>query len=135
MKSASIVCAVVLASIACSCTLLDGSGGEGEMLFHMKSRLCDAVEEGDWKAIEGELNEILRIAFDEETDFARLERFSCLLKRHSCVESVKILCVSCVKTRPPQSHVSVRFVPRGGGSVDTVLDIRMSAPMRVVGMH
>ena len=135
MKGASIVWAVVLASIAWGCSLLDGSDGEGYMLFHAKSPLCDAVEEGDWKAVGGELDEILRVASEEETDFARLERFACLLKRHSCVEAVEVLCVSCVKTRPPQSHVAVRFVSMGGGSVDTVLDIRMSAPMCVVGMH
>ena len=52
----------------------------------------------------------------------------------SCVDSVGIMCISCIETLPPQSELRVVFISAGRDTTLT-MDILMSEPMKFRTFH
>lgn len=68
------------------------------------------------------------------SDEEKLEKLKNWLICMNCVENAEILCVSCIKTYPPQSELKVVFID-GNLNVELVLDILMAEKLRFVRFH
>ena len=75
-------------------------------------------------------------AFDEtlEGQQENIQNFETWFKSHDCVDSTKIICVSCVETNPLQSEIYFR-VKTSLVTYEKTMDILMSSPLRFNGFH
>lgn len=80
--------------------------------------------------IDNFLKDLKKKLSDEE----KLERLVDWLKCKSCVSNAEILCVSCIKTNPPQSEIKVWFIINGQIKTQ-ILDIIMDDPLRFRTFH
>lgn len=80
------------------------------------------------------INQFLESLAQNIGDEKKLEQLVNWLSCMNCVESVEILCVSCIKTCPPQSELKVIFIA-GNLNVELVLDILMAEKLRFVRYH
>lgn len=68
------------------------------------------------------------------SDEEKLRKLKDWMECKSCVEIAEILCVSCIKTNPPQSELRVTFVVNGKQIVK-ILDIIMDDPLKSGTYH
>mgnify|MGYP007011821550 CR=1 FL=1 len=80
------------------------------------------------------INQFLESFDQNKSDEVRLEKLKNWLNSLSCVENAEIICLSCIKTNPPQSELKVVFVS-GGQMVELILDILMGEKLRFVRYH
>jgi hypothetical protein len=76
------------------------------------------------------LERVIKSASDEE----KLEILKNWLISMSCVDNVEILCVSCIKTNPPQSELKVVFIV-DDQEIELILDILMDETLKFVRFH
>jgi len=77
------------------------------------------------------MNDYLSELKSDLSDEQKLQAFTKWLKSYSCVSDADILCVSCIKTLPEQSEISIMFIEERTVMV-AVLDILMSNPLQAV---
>jgi len=77
------------------------------------------------------INDYLVCLKNNLNDEQKLQAFTDWLKSCTCVFDATILCVSCIKTYPKQSEISISFKENGKTAV-FILDISMSNPLRAI---
>ena len=80
------------------------------------------------------INEFLTGLPDESTEKQKLDALIDWLETFSCVREASIFCVSCVKTSPLQSEISIS-VNINNKTEDFILDILMSNPLKATRYH
>jgi hypothetical protein len=76
------------------------------------------------------LEKLSQNAGDEE----KMELLRNWLACFKCVDNVEILCVSCIKTNPPQSELKVDFIIENQ-TIELIIDILMDETLKFVRFH
>lgn len=80
------------------------------------------------------INKFLRTQKNSLSDEKKLEQLKDWLACKSCVIDAKILCVSCIRTNPPQSEIKVAF-NINGQKKEMILDILMDTELKFRNFH
>ncbi|HRN33690.1 MAG TPA: hypothetical protein PLQ53_05845 [Saprospiraceae bacterium] len=91
------------------------------------------VNSDDDKALAA-INNYLSKQEKNQADSVKLHLLKDWLECKSCIQEVRVLCNSCIKTYPAQSELSVRLTGSEPDDV-LVLDILMSNPLKAIRFH
>jgi hypothetical protein len=96
-------------------------------------KFCVLVHENNFDQTGPIINDFLDGLKKDKPD-ENLEKLANWLESISCVNKVSILCNSCIYTDPPMSELKVDY-HTNGLIVATILDIKMSEPLKFVRYH
>ena len=94
---------------------------------------CALVDNQNFDAT-GPLTDDFLVTLKKDNQDENLKKLKDWLECKSCVDKVKILCYSCIKTYPLQSELSVDFISNGQ-TVKMTLDILMDSPLKFRAYH
>ena len=114
-----------LISIAALCLAMAGC----EKNEPQNSEFNDRVQALDFQKVAEIANDFLATINHSLSDEVKIEELKNWLSKHSCVQDVEILCISCIKTLPLQSELNITFKVNGQLIVKT-MDVLMSEPMQ-----
>lgn len=95
---------------------------------------CRFVNEQKFDSTSTVINSFLETLDETDTDEKKIDDLRNWLLVKSCVNMVEIICVSCIKTFPPQSELRVTFAV-GNQTVELTMDILMSETPRFLNYH
>ena len=96
-------------------------------------QFCACVAEKNFDGT-GPFIDIFLATLHNASSDENLEKLCIWLESKACIDSVKIICNSCIKTLPPQSELSVSFTV-DGKPLTLILDILMDNPLHFRTFH
>jgi hypothetical protein len=99
-----------------------------------RCEFCNLVNNQSFEATSPIIDEFLATLDPAITEEEKIESLRAWMKRFDCVEDAATLCVSCIKTNPPQSELQINFLSNGM-EVILILDILMDEPLKFVRFH
>ena len=98
-----------------------------------EDNFCTLVESQNYEGT-GPLVDAFLAGLDNTTQDEQLNQLKNWMAAKSCVDSVGIMCISCIETLPPQSELRVVFIS-AGRDTSLTMDILMSEPLKFRTFH
>jgi hypothetical protein len=95
---------------------------------------CNLVNNQSFEATSVIIDEFLAALDQANSDEQKIESLRAWLSSFDCVDDASTLCVSCIKTNPPQSELMISFYS-GNQQITLILDVLMDEPLRFVRFH
>ncbi len=127
---------ILLLSIIVAISLLLGCSNAGNDVVNTddNSTFCSFVEKGEFDSTKTEINNFLATIDNTFSDSAKIEKLKIWLERKDCISDVEVICISGIYTLPAQSELAISFISNGE-SVNLIMDISMSEPLKFSGYH